>query len=197
MGRLLSFLFVVVFFTAYAQSTVTGIVINATTKEVLPFVNIRVLGTTVGTTSNVEGHFQISIQSRDTLVFSYVGFSKLRLGGNSFNTKNLVVELREKTTELNEVVVRPGENPAWKIIRRALDNRSKNDPENLSTFQYNCYNKLFGTMMDDKTNPEFPNMDTAKAKKFLTIIICSFLRATQSGIIKDPINPRRLYWAIK
>lgn len=45
------------------------------TGETLPGVNILVSGTTIGTSSNTEGNWQLDVPSlQDTLVFSFVGF---------------------------------------------------------------------------------------------------------------------------
>ncbi len=58
-----------------AQHTVSGTVIDASTSEPLPAVNILVKGTTRGTTSDTDGQFElIAESSADTLVFSYVGY---------------------------------------------------------------------------------------------------------------------------
>jgi hypothetical protein len=162
---LISFLTLTAHFLA-AQSTITGRVISAKTRESLPFVNIGVEGTMRGTTTDVEGRFQIKINSADTLVFSYVGYWKLRMSANQPGQNFQIIELQEKTTDLKDIVIRPGENPAWKIIRKVIANKSKNDPEKLSTFSYNCYNKLYATMIDTAIHSGLPNMDTAKAKKF-------------------------------
>ena len=150
--------------TANAQ-VVTGKVVNAKTKEALPFVNIGVQGTLRGTSTDIEGRFEIRTRTGDTLVLSYVGFWKKRIAASRISGFT-IIQLEEKATELKDVVIRPGENPAWKIIRRVMANKPVNDPENLNTFSYNCYNKLFGTMIDPNTDPGIPQMDTSKAKKF-------------------------------
>jgi hypothetical protein len=144
----------------------SGSVVSGKSKVPLPFVNIGVLGTTRGTTTDLDGRFQINVNSTDTLLFSYVGFWKLRMIANQLPGGSPVIELQEKTTDLKDVVIKAGENPAWKIMRKLIANREKNDPEHLSTFTYNCYNKLYGTMIDPNIDPGLPNMDTSKARKF-------------------------------
>ena len=139
--------------------------VNAKTKESLPFVNIGIQGTLRGTSTDIEGRFQLRVRSTDTLVLSYVGFWKKKIAGKDLAGFH-IIELEEKTTELKDVVIRPGENPAWKIIRKVIANKPGNDPDNLNSYSYNCYNKLFGTMIDPNTDPGIPKMDTSKAKKF-------------------------------
>ena len=62
-----------------AQTTkVSGKVVDAISREPLPFVNIIFKGTTVGTTTDVEGNYTLSTTLKvDSLIFSYVGYTKL------------------------------------------------------------------------------------------------------------------------
>lgn len=58
-----------------AQDTISGAVNDARTGETLPGVNIMVKGTTVGTSTDAEGNFELSVPSlQDTLVASFVGY---------------------------------------------------------------------------------------------------------------------------
>jgi TonB-dependent SusC/RagA subfamily outer membrane receptor len=67
-------------FTAlYAQDseehTVSGTITNAEDAGPLPGVNIVVEGTTIGTTTDFEGNYELTVPSSDvTLVFTYIGF---------------------------------------------------------------------------------------------------------------------------
>jgi hypothetical protein len=40
---------------------------------------------------------------------------------------------------LSEVQIRPGENPAWAIVRKVIANKSKNNRQQLSSYQYSSY----------------------------------------------------------
>src|SRR5699024_10910534 len=54
---------------------VEGKVVDAGMGEPLPGVNIAVKGTTIGTTSDAEGQFQLNVPSgNDTLRFSFIGY---------------------------------------------------------------------------------------------------------------------------
>jgi len=60
---------------ATAQHTVSGRVIDASTSQTLPAVNILVKGTTRGTSTDAQGEYELTVPSAtDTLVFSYVGY---------------------------------------------------------------------------------------------------------------------------
>ena len=47
--------------TAHAQVTLRGTVIDKDTKEALPFASVSVNKTTIGTTTNIEGEFSLSV----------------------------------------------------------------------------------------------------------------------------------------
>lgn len=68
------------------QATVTGTVLSIDNNEPLPGVNIVVKGTTLGTSSNIDGRFELTTNSlQDTLVFSFIGYEtqEVALAGRS------------------------------------------------------------------------------------------------------------------
>ena len=95
-----------IFITAQANAqsrTVTG-VIKSPDGQTMPGVNVLVKGTTIGTASDIDGEFSLSVPSNESvLVFSFIGFvSKEVTVGNS-NQLNVVLE--EDLSQLSEVVV--------------------------------------------------------------------------------------------
>lgn len=122
--------------------------------QALPFVNIIVDGGSTGTTTDIDGRFSLFLNEKpQTLRFSYVGFEPLVLRGSEINRK-LKVQMIEKVSELNEVTVLPGENPAHRIIKKAVAFRDENDPENLESFQYKTYSKFWVTLDIDSLDPK-------------------------------------------
>ena len=54
---------------------ISGRVVNGKNKESLPFVNVTIKNTIVGTTTDVEGRFTMRVPETDCeLIFTYVGF---------------------------------------------------------------------------------------------------------------------------
>ena len=72
------------------------------TGESLPGVNVVIKGTSMGTTTDLDGNYQLTVSGKDELVFSYVGFEsqKVNVGGKSIIDLSL-----GGATELQEVVV--------------------------------------------------------------------------------------------
>src|SRR5690606_16967530 len=86
------------------DNQVTGQVIDATTKETLPGVNIIIKGTTLGTVTDIDGHYQVGIpEPGSVLVFSFVGYLKQEIQVNNQGVVN--VEMVADQAQLDEVVV--------------------------------------------------------------------------------------------
>ncbi|MDE6778464.1 MAG: mucoidy inhibitor MuiA family protein [Alistipes sp.] len=85
-------------------SEVSGVVVAASDGEPLTGVTVQVPGTTVGTATDVDGRFSITMPGRaDRLRFSYVGMKSKTLRADAGST--LAVRLEEDATQLDEVVV--------------------------------------------------------------------------------------------
>ncbi len=86
------------------QLTVSGTVTDASTGDGMPGVNIQVKGTSLGTITDVNGRYNLSVPERNaTLVFSFIGYvtQEVPLGGRT--TVN--VQLTGELLDLDEVVV--------------------------------------------------------------------------------------------
>lgn len=131
---------------AQAQFSISGIVTDRQTKVPLAFANILIDGDPhEGTMTDINGKFTIHTRTKTkTLTFTYVGYETILVNPDTVPRKNGLIHITLKPTPfmLNEVVVLPGENPAHRIINKAVANKDLNNPENLSSFKYKCYNKV-------------------------------------------------------
>ncbi len=87
-----------------AQITVTGKIVSAIDQEPLPGVNVVVKGTNIGTISDIDGNYSISVPSTDvTLVFSMVGMltEEVLVGNQTTIDINMVTDV----VGLDELVV--------------------------------------------------------------------------------------------
>ncbi|WMN06577.1 SusC/RagA family TonB-linked outer membrane protein [Marivirga arenosa] len=88
----------------YAQDrTVTGTVTDSKTGEGLPGVNVLVVGTTNGATTDFDGNYKLSVPSDAKLKFSYIGYKPQTIDVGSRSVVN--VKLEEDVEQLSEVVV--------------------------------------------------------------------------------------------
>ena len=85
----------------HAQTTATGVVVDAATGE--PIIGASVLeeGTTNGTITDFDGNFSITVGKDAMVVISYVGYKSQQL----FPSANMKVSLAEDSEVLEEVVV--------------------------------------------------------------------------------------------
>ena len=84
--------------------TISGKVTDRSTNQGLPGVTVLAKGTTVGTGTNADGSFSLSVPSTaTTLVFSFVGYASQEQTIGASNTIDIALATDSK--QLNEVVV--------------------------------------------------------------------------------------------
>lgn len=91
-------------FTSIAQTTVSGLVLDATTNEPLIGVTILEAQTDHGTLTDLDGRFVFTVSSADpTLIFRYTGYStvEIKLDGRD----QLEVKMAEEATLFDQIVV--------------------------------------------------------------------------------------------
>lgn len=133
MGCIFYFIHFIFLNPAYSQITrVTGKVIDAQSKELIPFANIYFSDKSKGTVSDFEGNFSIETSTGpDSLIITSVGYSIKKLAIQKFQVQHINIFLDEEVGSLNEITVSVTENPAYRIIRNVISNK-KTSEERLS-----------------------------------------------------------------
>ncbi len=86
------------------QETVTGQVVDATTMNPLPGATVIIEGTNIGTTTDLDGRFEIEVESlNQTLIFSYVGYERqeVQIDGRT----EIDIQLQSMALEGEDIVV--------------------------------------------------------------------------------------------
>jgi hypothetical protein len=127
-----------------AQVTrVRGVISDKKTTEPLAFVNLMYKGTSIGTHSDINGNFDLSVhKSIDTLLISYLGYMPQKIKIQPNKTNDLRIQLESAETMLKVVEIKPGENPAHRIMREVVRNKERNNPAAVQSYQYRVYNKI-------------------------------------------------------
>ncbi len=87
-----------------ASIFITGRVMDEVTKEPIPGVTILAKGTAIGTITDTEGNFKLTIpENRTILIFSFVGYDKQEI--DVAQRSSIEVFLHFSSRALNEVVV--------------------------------------------------------------------------------------------
>lgn len=147
-GLLMLLLLLSVVSGIFAQKKISGKVIDKSNRQSLAFVTIVEKGTTNGTLTDIDGKFSLTVKTSEekaTLICTYLGYKKNSIEIETNSIKDVVIQLENEGVNLNEVVIKPGINPALRIIRKASANRDLNNPEKMHSFSYTSYNKMFVT----------------------------------------------------
>ncbi|MGB1241145.1 MAG: serine hydrolase [Chitinophagales bacterium] len=107
---------------------INGSILDKSGSNPIPFANILVEGTQIGTTSNEEGRFELSIsklKDEFTLVISVIGYKTTQVSPSKIkDNATLLIHLEKSVIELEEVVV------TYVSALQILDNFHKNHPIN-------------------------------------------------------------------
>ncbi|MGN7809119.1 SusC/RagA family TonB-linked outer membrane protein [Flavobacterium sp. 22076] len=103
----LLFLFLLLPFSVLAQNTLTGTVVDKTTGQPIPGVNVNVQGAPNGASTGFDGNYQLSnVKNGSKIVVSFIGYKTETIDYTGQKTLN--VSLSEDTNQLQEVVVQVG-----------------------------------------------------------------------------------------
>ena len=117
------------FLNVLMNAQIKGKVIDDNNQPI-PYVNILVENENIGTTSDLDGSFALGIKEEKTLIFSILGYEKLKLK----STQATVVKMRSTTYQLGEIsIVNKKETKQLEIgktensIRQAFENGPRFD----------------------------------------------------------------------
>lgn len=136
MKNLLPFIFCFFFFSAFNQTTYY--IKDQSTKESIPFVKIK---------PDVGSPFLADI---DGIIKLEDAVQKIELHSSGYRDTLIIVSsiidntlfLTPLYKEIQEIRVVAGENPAHRIIDKAIENRKKNNPLENDAFRYESYSKF-------------------------------------------------------
>ncbi|NML39098.1 carboxypeptidase-like regulatory domain-containing protein [Chitinophaga sp. G-6-1-13] len=133
-------------FTTYCEATVVKGLVTDDKNNPLPFATVLIKGTTIGTTTNAAGQYQLDVPSgQHTLVCQYIGYRKTEKVIQADVTPQVVnFTLLPVNLQIKEVVVKAGgEDPAYAIIRQAIKKRAFYQQQ---VKEYTCMSYIKGTI---------------------------------------------------
>lgn len=167
----------------HTQIEVNGSVKDALTKNGMPFVKVSFVLDKSFTLTDTAGNFSLKSKLKaDTLLIRYLGYQtqKIAFEKGIYDLADLFLE--ESVQNLDEIVVTPGENPAFRILREVKIHKEQNDPEKLESYECEVYNKMQFNVnnMSDKFEERsafnkfdfiMDYMDTANGEKYLPVLL--------------------------
>jgi hypothetical protein len=128
----------------YAHAAIIRGRVTNEKNEALPYATLLIKGTTEGTTTNADGHYQLELpDGAYTVVCQYMGYRKAekQVKLNTAGPLTLDFQLQPLSMQIREVIVKgPGEDPAYAIIRQAIRKRPEYQHQ-VPEFSCNAYIK--------------------------------------------------------
>lgn len=125
-----------------AQQQISGRVVNAETGSALAYAKLQIPDQEPILT-NIDGSFELSLpQKTSELRVSYLGYAPKKIEVSP-SVNYLFIRLKPAAEELQKLVISSSEKEAKEIIRKAMERKSENDPEQaLNSFRFRNYNKF-------------------------------------------------------
>ncbi|MCQ2342986.1 MAG: DUF5686 and carboxypeptidase regulatory-like domain-containing protein [Paludibacteraceae bacterium] len=110
-------------------SMLVGQVYDSHSGEPLPNISVYISGTDIGTATNDEGYFLLRTQlkKRSRITVSGIGYHTEHLWLEPGQSAGTDIGLKEKDTQLADIFVTPGKNPALALMARVRQARNMND----------------------------------------------------------------------
>lgn len=148
MIKRLFFLFVLCLGVVKLSAQIKGVVTDSETGDPIPYLNVYYDGKGVGTITDIDGQYTISVHPGWTkLTFSMVGYGT-EVRNVSVNTKKLDVKMKPDLV-LDEVIVKPKKekysrknNPAVEMMKKVIAAKKLNDLGVNDFYHYNKYQKI-------------------------------------------------------
>jgi len=189
-------LFIISSTSLFAQRVISGTVKDAQTNEPLAFANINVIGSN-GTLTNINGDFSITVFTQDSILhISYIGYQAKNINLKNLQN-NLQIVLSPKMEQLDQVLISSKENPANKIISKAIQNKKHNDPTKvLDSYTYKSYNKF---LIDNINQPITANSDSTNIaiEEVVNVGRAYLSEKVSKHVFSKPLAPREIVEGIK
>ena len=121
--------------------SIEGTITDRNTKRPLGFSNIQLLGTSLGTSSNIDGKYVLRLEKGEyKLVASFIGYKSDTVSLHVNMNIPINFKLSRTSVRLDEITVLPRENPALEIIREAIETKKRRNNK-LNSYQFNAFTK--------------------------------------------------------
>ncbi len=123
-------------------TTVSGRVIDDK-GEGIPLASVRFNKEIAGVTSDLDGYYKISTSTAsDSIVVKSFGYGDQGIAVQKGGNQTINVVLTTESQVLSGVTISAGENPAFAIMRKVVNNKKLNDRAKLDAYEYESYSKI-------------------------------------------------------
>ncbi len=138
------FFFFVLGLTIQAQqkTIISGRVTESITNSGVPFANVYFKGSYTGTVTDFEGNYYVQTEEHhDSIYVSLIGYRSKAKAIRNGKTQIINFQISTEALNLSSVEVKPGVNPAVRIIKSAIANKSNYNRDKLKSIQFVSYTK--------------------------------------------------------
>ncbi len=129
--------------SAVAQSTRVRGRVTDSEGNPLEFASVVFKGTTVGMMTDEEGLFSLETREAvDTLQVMMMGFVTEERAVKRSAYTEFTFRLKTADFAIDQVVVTPGENPAFPILDRVIERKKRNNPDHFESYTTETYTKM-------------------------------------------------------
>ena len=131
--------------SAAAQTTrIKGRVTDASDGSGIPFAAVFFKGTTVGTSTDLDGYYILEVRDIDTPVIcvQILGYESLERNISLHHYNRADFELEMTDHRLNAALVKPDNRRMKRILRNIDANRDRNNPEKRDAYKCGIYSKM-------------------------------------------------------
>ncbi len=164
----------------------------------LPFANIRVNGTTLGTSANSGGQYELKLTPGTyALIASYIGYISDTIKVEAADgTVKRDFTLKQTNISLPPITVLPGVNPALEIIRKAIL-RKKERAVLLGSYEYMAYTKGIVKTQGDISSGNNSIGINIGSSDTIPLKISAIIENQSEGFFKKPDEYKELILARK
>ena len=106
MKKILLLVYILLPLSVFCQTTVSGVVTDANNGETLIGANILIQGTSIGTATDFDGNYSVTIDNDAVLLISYTGYEDQAVSvSNTGGEVNQNIELSTDALQLESIVV--------------------------------------------------------------------------------------------
>lgn len=129
--------------TSAQEIRISGTVTDASDGQPMPYVNVYLKGTTIGSITDLSGHYSLrSATSTDSIVASFVGYHSITLPIRKTTPQIINITMVQTSTSLKEVEIIPEERWIDLLMKRVIKMKEFNNPDRIQAYECKVYNKV-------------------------------------------------------
>lgn len=193
-------LFLLILAQAAGAQTITGVVVEESTGDTIPFPSVQYKKEKIATSGNAYGRFSIKRLNGEKLTFSAVGYQELTILIGPNTPSEMKITLKTDTKQLKGVTVKTKRskysrknNPAVELMKRVIAAKKRTDLANHDYYQFNKYQKITFAINDIKPT-ELENEKLKKRKWLINQIeTCPYNNKLILPLSVDETVTRNIY----